>query len=94
VEASIARPSPWTELRDLRNQCAGHPANKQAKGASLRSFMGRSSGGYESITFEQYDSTETRTHPTFNLRAIIHSYDGQAAAVLAAALAEMKRKCP
>jgi hypothetical protein len=85
----------WATLRDLRNRCAGHPANKTIGGGSLRSFMGRGFGPYERITYEQYDSsTRTRTHPTFNLKALINSYDAEAARLLSAVLAEMKRKCP
>jgi hypothetical protein len=85
----------WLTLRDLRNRCAGHPAKKSVGGGSLRSFMGRRFGRYERIMYEQYDSSSaTRIHPTFNLRALINSYDMEAAGLLSAVLAEMKRKCP
>jgi hypothetical protein len=57
--------------------------------------MGRSFGTYRSIKYEQYNSVlDTRTYPTFNLEALIQSYDEEAASVLGAVLAEMKRKCP
>jgi hypothetical protein len=95
AKPTLTAPSPWHELRDLRNRCAGHPAARTARGGTLRSFMGRSFGPYERITYEQYDSAaSTRTHPTFNLRAHIGSYDAQAAGVLSVVLAEMRRKSP
>lgn len=93
----LAKPSPWFELRDLRNRCAGHPASNthSSKGSTLRSFMGRSFGGYEQIMYEQYDAaTGKTTHPQVDLRKLISDYDVQAAGILSAVLAEMKRKCP
>jgi hypothetical protein len=93
----IPRKSSWFELRDLRNRCAGHPAKNEnsIKGSKLRSFMGRSFGSYERITYEQYDSAKGQpANPTVNLQSLIGSHDEQAAGVLSAALAEMKRKYP
>ena len=87
--------SPWFDLRDLRNRCAGHPANKGAKGGVLRSFMGRNFGSYPRVTFEQYDSVRSAiTHPTVDLLTTIQFYDQQAGGVLLTALTELKRKCP
>lgn len=92
---ALERRSSWFELRELRNRCAGHPANKRATAGTLRSFMGRMFGGYARVQYEQYNSaTDEITHPTFDLRSLIQSYDAQAASVLSTVLAEMKRKCP
>jgi len=91
---SIPTISAWFDLRNLRNRLAGHPASKSVKGGVLRSFMGRDFGDYEEISYEQYDSsTKASTWPGFNLRQMINDYDAQAAALLASALAELKRKC-
>jgi hypothetical protein len=93
----VRRPSPWFDIRDLRNRCAGHPASNKnsSKGSTLRSFMGRHFGCYEQITYEQYDSrTGKTTHPKINMRELIGQYDLQAAQILCAVLAELKGKCP
>jgi hypothetical protein len=94
IPATQSAPS-WGALKDLRNRCAGHPAKKtkkNAKGASMRSFMGRGRWTYERVMYEQYDSaTGELTHPTFDLKALIQSYDAEAASVLGTVLAEMKR---
>lgn len=91
---SLIRPSPWFDLRELRNRCAGHPANKTASGATLRSFMGRRFGDYANIQYEQYNSaTDQTSHPTFDLRSLIQCYDAQAADVLSSVLQEMRRRC-
>jgi hypothetical protein len=94
---NIPSPSAWSELRDLRNRCAGHPSDNtfSRKGSHVRSFMGRGFGNYERITYEEYDSaSEARSLPAFNLRRLIGSYDAEAAAILSAALIEMRRRCP
>jgi hypothetical protein len=84
----------WGALRNFRNSCAGHPAKKNAKGGSMRSFMGRGSWTYERVMYEQWDSaTGARTHPTFNLKALIHSFDAEAASVLSHVFNELRRKC-
>lgn len=93
----LAKPSPWLDIRDLRNRCAGHPARNthSSKGTTLRSFMGRRFGDYEQIMYEQYDSaTGTTAHPKVGLRKLISDYDLQAAGMLSAVLAELKQKCP
>jgi len=93
----LAKPSPWFELRDLRNRCAGHPASNtlSSKGTTLRSFLGRMFGSYEQITYEQYDAATCKTtHPKVNLRTLIDDYDGQAAGILNTVLAALKKKCP
>jgi hypothetical protein len=94
-QPAVQKPSPWFELRDLRNRCAGHPANKASSGSTVRSFMGRNFGDYDKLTYEQYDAgSKTTTHPKVKLRKLIHDYDAQAGAILADVFAEMKRKCP
>ena len=91
----LAKPSPWYALRELRNRCAGHPANKSVNGSTLRSFMGRTFGCYEEIVYEQYDAaTAKTTHPKINLRKLIDEYDGQAASILSLCLDHLKQKCP
>jgi hypothetical protein len=93
----IPSPSAWGELRDLRNLCAGHPSDNTLtrRGSHVRSFMGRGFGNYERISYEEYDSASKEiSHPTFNLRKLIWSYDDEAAGILSAALIEMRRKCP
>lgn len=97
TEPVLTKPSPWFEIRDLRNRCAGHPASntRSSRGTTLRSFMGRMFGGYEQIMYEQYDSAAGKTtHPKVNLRKLINDYDNQAAGILSTVLAEVKRKCP
>ena len=93
----LAKASPWFDIRDLRNRCAGHPASNthSSKGTTLRSFMGRGFGGYDQIMYEQYDAaTGKTTHPKVNLRKLISDYDLQAAGILSAVLVDLKRKCP
>jgi hypothetical protein len=91
----LQKPSSWFDVRELRNRCAGHPAKANNKGATLRSFMGRTFGQYTCIQYEQYNSaTEQTTHPTFDLKSLIHSYDAQAASVPSTLLGEIKKKCP
>ena len=94
---AISSPSSWLELRDLRNKCAGHPAKKTAKKDQrhYRTFMGRSFGNYESVTYEQYDSVSGKiSHPRINLRDLIGKYDNEAFQYLDAILQALKTKCP
>src|SRR6202158_707216 len=76
----ITSNSAWSKLRDKRNVCAGHPANRdRGVPASQRSFMGRSFGNYTHVTYELWDdATETTTHPSFNLQKMIDDYDKEA----------------
>jgi hypothetical protein len=37
-QTARAKPPPWFDLHDLRNCCAGHPANKSTAGSTMRSF--------------------------------------------------------
>lgn len=88
--------SAWSQLRDTRNVCAGHPANR-AHGvpAPQRSFMGRSFGNYNHVTYEMWDAaTKETTHPTFNLRKMIGEYDKEGSQILVGVLTAMKSKWP
>lgn len=91
----VAIQSAWSQIRDLRNKCAGHPAKKRASGSHYRTFMGRKFGDYTSLTYEQYDSaSQKRTHPSVNLKKLIEEYDTQAATYLLDVLNELKKKLP
>jgi hypothetical protein len=87
--------SGWRQIRELRKQLVGHPANQGKPGKAKRSFFGRMKHRYEQFTFEQWDeATGQRSYPTVNLRAMITAYDNEAARVLSDVLFELKRKCP
>lgn len=66
----IEEPSAWARIRDTRNLCVGHPANRaKRKGPVERTFMGRKFGSYDHIKYESFDSrTKLTRHLTFNLR--------------------------
>ncbi len=93
---TIQPASAWSRLRELRHQCAGHPANRtHGVSAPQRTFMARSFGTYDSIKCELWDaSTGQRSHPEFNLRQMIVDYDGEATAILKTVLSSMKAKWP
>ena len=86
----------WLELRILRNVTAGHPAKKdQPKKAPLtRSFMGRAFGGYDTITYEQWQQGVGRTHPHVPLGALLDAYAIEAEGQLASVFAKMKTRWP
>ena len=87
--------SPWTTLRDVRNLCAGHPARRTSGvPATQRTFMGRSFGSYDRITYELWDASGCITHPVFSLRQMIQDYDGEAAQVLQNVLTAMTARWP
>lgn len=92
-EPEISEDSAWLKIREVRNLCAGHPANK---GGTRRTFMGRSFGNYSRIQYELWDAHADRqlSHPTLDLCAIIRSYDGEAALTLMEVLAAMAAKWP
>lgn len=94
-EPDLAGVSAWLELRDLRNRCAGHPANKNTKGGTLRTFMARGLWSYDNLWYEQFNSvTGQVSHPHIDLRALIEKYDTEASGLLSDVLAEMKRRLP
>jgi hypothetical protein len=98
VENSLFNPetSFWITLRDMRNLCAGHPANRTHNvPAPQRTFIGRSFGNYASIKYEVWDAgTGETTCRIFNLRQMIDDYDVEAAIVLETVLSSMKSKWP
>jgi hypothetical protein len=82
----------WACIRDIRNICAGHPANRSA---TQRTFMGRNFGNYARIQYELWDAaTNQRTNPTFNLETKIKAYDAEAATILNTVLVALKAKWP
>jgi hypothetical protein len=87
--------SAWAGLRDIRNTCAGQPANGFKAGpAAQRTFMGRSFGKYERITYELWEAGGRVRHPTFNLRRMIHDYDNEAGQILDNVLVTMRLRWP
>jgi hypothetical protein len=91
----ITKDSDWSKIRNLRNLCAGHPAKRGHGPATQRTFMGRQFGTYRRIEYELWDAeTRQRTHPTFDLEAMIMAYDAEAAQVLNQALGAMVAKWP
>ncbi|WP_145832079.1 hypothetical protein [Bradyrhizobium huanghuaihaiense] len=91
---ALARPY-WSQLRDLRNLCAGHPSRRAIGVPNVqRAFMGRSFGDYNRITYELWDAGGTVTHPVFDLRQMLTDYDGEASSVLQAILTAMVAKWP
>jgi hypothetical protein len=84
--------SSWQSLRTLRNTCAGHPAKKDRPKSSplSRTFMGRRFGDYSAVTYEQWQSGGSISHPTVDLGALIDSYATEAESQLAAVLQSMK----
>jgi hypothetical protein len=87
--------SAWASLRDIRNICAGHPADRsRAAPAAQRTFMGRSFGKYDRITYELWEAGGRVRHPTFNLRRMIHDYDDEAGRILQNVLVTMKLRWP
>jgi hypothetical protein len=90
----IAEHSDWSKIRDVRNLCAGHPANR-ANGTQ-RTFMKRGFGNYNQIEYELWDArTPLRpSHPTFNLSAMINAYDAEGARILNEVLCALATKWP
>lgn len=86
----------WQSLRTVRNTCAGHPAKKNLPKTSplSRTFMGRGFGGYSAVTYEQWQSGSSISHPTVDLGALIDSYATEAESQLTAVLQSMKQQWP
>lgn len=93
---NILATSAWAKLRDKRNLCAGHPANRtHGVTASQRTFMSRAFGTYAGIQYELWDAhTGTRTHAIFDLQQMINDYDAEASGHLSKVLTTMKAKWP
>jgi hypothetical protein len=71
--------SAWLELRKLRNELAGHPANR-SNGAK-RSFLGRNFGALNAVKYEQY-SKGVVSSPSINFSFLIKRFDREAALIL------------
>ena len=86
----------WHSLRDRRNLCAGHPANRdRGVPAPQRTFMGRDFGNYQNISYELFnENTKCITHPEFDLQKLINDYDNEASQVLKDVLTHMKKEWP
>ncbi|MFM0288378.1 hypothetical protein [Paraburkholderia megapolitana] len=92
---STAHLTAWTELREFRNVCAGHPVRKdRPKPNIVRSFMGRGFGGYQSVKYERWERDGTRSYPRVPFGQMIDDYSVEAAEELAKVLTEMKRRWP
>jgi len=96
TKPTIDQNSAWARLRNVRNICAGHPASRTiGVPAPQRTFMGRSFGGYDRITYELCGANGAQpTHPTFNLRQMIDDYDKEAGQTLQSMLTAMKTRWP
>lgn len=87
--------SAWASLRDIRNTCAGHPADsRNGAPTTQRTFMGRSFGKYDRITYELWETGGRIKRPTFNLRRMIHDYDDEAGQILQNVLVTMRLRWP
>jgi len=87
----------WKEIRDLRVLCSGHPVDKgeNRKQPAVRTFAGRSFGGYDEFTLESYsENIGNVEYPRIKLGALIDAYAGEAAGFLERAETEMKRRWP
>lgn len=82
----------WYFIRSLRNDCAGHPANR--KGGAVRTFMGRRFGDYSEITYERLESPDSISHPRVSLGAKIDDYASEVGPTFAAVLNTMKTNWP
>jgi hypothetical protein len=92
----LAPGSAWEQLRSLRIQCAGHPANRSLHvPAPQRSFMSRLPRSYARVTYETWDAHgRTRSHPVVDLGRIFDEYDVEASRLLTTILSAMKAKWP
>lgn len=86
----------WTELRKLRNVCAGHPARRQLPKSSplTRSFMARGFGNYEEIKYEQWEADTGRSFPRVALDSLLDGYATEAETVLVTILDGMRQRWP
>lgn len=83
--------SAWASLREVKNTCSGQVGNGcKAAPAAQRTFIGRSFGKYERITYELWEAGGRVRHPTFNLRRMIHDYDNEAGQILQNVLVTMR----
>jgi hypothetical protein len=86
--------SAWASLREVGNTCAGLAAGCKAGPAAQRTFLGRSFGKYERISYELWEAGGRVRHPTFSLRRMIHDYDNEAGQILQSVLVTMRLRWP
>ena len=87
--------SAWASLRDVRDTCAGQSCqHSRAVAATQRTFMGRSFGKYERISYELWEAGGRIRRPTFNLRRMIEAYDDEAGQILQNVLVTMRLRWP
>jgi hypothetical protein len=94
---TIANKPDWSKIRDVRNLCAGHPANRDVGvPTTQRTFMGRGFGHYNRIQYELWDARAPSqpSHPAFNLSAMIMAYDAEGAQALNTVLCALATKWP
>jgi hypothetical protein len=86
----------WPKIRVIRNICAGHPVRKDRPKTTplTRSFMGRNFGGYDEITYEQWQQNLGSTHPRVKLGTLLEEYAAEAAERLNEAFSAMKKRWP
>lgn len=86
----------WCQLRALRHVCAGHPVKKdRPKSAPLsRTFMGRSFGTYESITYECWERSVGTNHRKVKLGSLLESYAAEATEKLSEIMVSMCARWP
>ena len=84
----------WSEIRNLRNICAGHPAKRDRPKPLTRSFMGRNFGGYESLKYERWEKGVGTTYPNVKLAALLDAYAVEAEAKLGEILNAMHTRWP
>lgn len=95
IKLNIGKDSAWNKLRDLRNMSAGHPAKRDRNAPFTRTFMGRNFGDYPSVTMEVWDfKAETRSHPRYDLAAMMDAYETEAVGHLQRILDRMQQKWP
>lgn len=86
----------WSEIRSIRNTCAGHPAkrNLPKRVPPTRSFMGRTFGGYESFRYERWEQGVGTTFPDVKLAALLDAYALEAEAKLVEIFNTMRSQWP
>lgn len=85
----------WSEIRNFRNLCVGHPVCKDKWHPPKRSFMGRGFGDYSFIRYEQFDeATMTTSHPKVCLEKLMGDYEDEATNYLQIILEQMLTKWP
>jgi hypothetical protein len=91
----LPRHSAWAALRDMSRICAGDAAGRcNGAPAPPRTFMGRSFGRYDRISYELWEAGGRVKHPTFNLRRMIGAYDDEAGGILQNVLVTMRLRWP